>query len=291
MPSINEIKNYTNEVFNVLDYVKVLNDDSKSKPIFTLIKEMDSNDDKVLTSDEVYQGLLNNCSDKLSYVNFAGSVVNKFDEFTTSISNFLTPKNKSITAELEPNQVQQNELDKNLQALGIDLSQVRGSIDNYVGENGININNITDTISSFAGTDVNAVLAEAKKYGLDINLETLSINDIIDLANRAENALNVIEDFESIKKDFNNGNIWSCITSLPDLISKGYDLYKNEPIAREYINKLVGNFLCDSVLSFGRGLNNLRSTQERQYEEELFRSGNVKNVANYELSRWTGGGL
>ena len=223
MANVSEIINYANDSLNITKYTGFLNTESKNISIYELTKSMDLDNNKNLSSDEIYKGLLMNCSDTIN--SYSGLK----DIFTLNIFNDTKPAEQDSIKTLE----------KNAQNLGIDTSELKNNINNSIGDKGINIENLEKTISSFAGVDVNEIIREASKYGLNLNLETLTINDIEDIQNRAFVVIDTLEEGANLLDEYKNGSILSALSNTPSFISKAFDLYENEPVVKNYINKLL----------------------------------------------------
>lgn len=237
MTDLNEIKGYVRTASDIASFTKLLNNEAKNIPISKLLSNMDSNKDKILTTDEIYEGLIKNCSESLSTLNTTVNLADSVCNFFNDVRNFLTDKDEPNKKSKEVKSNNQNNIDDCFEKLGINSSQIKRSIDTFAGKDGIDITNIEETVSALTGTDINTILANAKKYGININLKTLSINDIEKLINTADGAIAVLDRYESMNKDFSNGNIFSGISGATELLSAAYDLYNEDPFVKDCVNK------------------------------------------------------
>lgn len=181
-------------------YALLVNSESYKIPIGQLLANMDTDENKNLTTEEIFHGLLANCSDTLN--------------LAMSLCDF---------SETEDN------IEEKLKALGINPDDIKGSIHDQIGDTGIDLNNLTTALSQFLGCDVNKILDKANKYGLDIKIEDLSIQDILDFLDDVDSISKEAETQEMIEsgisayKNYKKGNYFeatgNCATAYSNLFS------------------------------------------------------------------------
>lgn len=212
---------------------------SKSMPIGEFLGNMDKNKDKKVSTDEFYRGILEDNKEKIN-----GAYALK--------SMIKTPSKNNLTLE-----------EKALE-LGMDKS-AKDNIRDTIGDNGLDLNNLSGALSKMCGVDFKTIIDMGKKYEIlkpDFDITKASLKDIEKLLDDMEKLLKdpkvqkTINLGKSTYSNYKKGNTWDAVKggvkTYKSLVSTNF----SNDLSAKYTEKLTKNFADNQAKKVDDALGN-----------------------------------
>ena len=161
----------------------------KDVPIGDLLKDMDKNLDHNLTSEELYNGVLDSCSDSINFGCGAQNLVSVFTGGDTVPTSGATTEEKAI-------------------ALGVDVQSIRQEINSITGTEGIDLNNVLQVFSKLLGFDVEILVNTAKQMGVELDISKMTLQQLEDILEKIEDYVDTPEKKILVEHAIDCANTW-----------------------------------------------------------------------------------
>lgn len=211
-------------------YIGYINSDSMDIPIAQLLKGMDKDGNRKLTAEEIYQGILENCSDTIS--TYSG-IKNMFGSGVK--------QDESKMSKIE-------KLEANAKNLGINTEALKESIKKQIGAKGLNLNDLLGTLSGFLGCDVGTIVKNVKRFtGIDLDIKNLTLNELSQLTEDLE-AIMTAKEFPNLSNysvaaynNYKKGNNKQAIACLAKACKELISLNSHNETSAAYTEKVVAH--------------------------------------------------